>query len=65
MRVTRIPLPGGHEATFSNFGAFSSDGTEYQRKGIIPDLVVYPTMESIRAGKDEIFEAAIEYITNN
>ena len=64
-RITRIPLPGGHWAMFSNFGEFSFDGTEYQRKGVIPDIEVYPTMESIKEGKDEILEAAIEYITRH
>ena len=64
-RVTWIPLSGGNRGAFSTVGQFALDGTEYQRKGIIPDLEVYPTMESIKAGKDEILEAAIEYITNN
>jgi Periplasmic protease len=63
--VRWTPLPGGHWATFSAAGAFSLDGTEYQRKGVTPDIEVYPTMESIKAGKDEILEAAIEYITNH
>ncbi|MDR2039745.1 MAG: hypothetical protein LBQ60_17630 [Bacteroidales bacterium] len=61
-RVTWIPLPGNQRAAFSNFGLFSLDGTEFQRKGIIPDIEVYPTMESVREGKDEILEAAIEYL---
>lgn len=63
-RVTWIPLPGNQRAAFSNFGLFSLDGTELQRKGIIPDIEVYPTMESIKNGKDEILEAAIEYLNN-
>jgi|GEM_PF-2076015 Periplasmic protease len=66
-RVTWIPLPGNHRTrtAFSNFALFSLDGTELQRKGIIPDIEVYPTMESIKAGKDEILEAAIEYLNNH
>ncbi|GHU72379.1 hypothetical protein FACS189413_15390 [Bacteroidia bacterium] len=63
--VIRFPLLENHTAIFSGIGAFSSDGTELQRKGIIPDIEVYPTMESIKAGKDEILEAAIEYLNKN
>ncbi|GHU69677.1 hypothetical protein FACS189413_08960 [Bacteroidia bacterium] len=63
--VIRFPLLENHTAIFSGIGAFSSDGTELQRKGIIPDIEVYPTMESIKAGKDEIKEAAIEYLNQN
>lgn len=59
--VIRISLPGT-DAIFSGIGAFSLDGTELQRKGIIPDIEVYPTMESIKEGKDEILDAAIEYL---
>jgi C-terminal processing protease CtpA/Prc len=58
-------LPGNNKAVFSGFGLFSPDGTGFQRKGIIPDMEVYPTMESIREGKDEILEAAIEYLNKN
>ena len=63
-RASWILLPGNNSAAFSNFGNFSFDGTEYQRKGITPDIEVYPTMESIKAGRDEILDAAIEYISN-
>jgi len=66
-RITWIPLPGKNRtrAAFSNFGLFSLDGTELQRKGIIPDIEAYPTMESIKAGKDEILSAAIDYVNNH
>jgi hypothetical protein len=64
-QVIEVSLPDNHKATFSGFGAFSSDGTGFQRKGIIPDRKVYPTMESIQEGKDEILEAAIEYLNKN
>ncbi|GHV58365.1 hypothetical protein FACS1894182_10320 [Bacteroidia bacterium] len=63
--VIRFPLLENYTAIFSGIGTFSSDGTALQRKGIIPDIEVYPTMESIKAGKDEILEAAIEYLNKN
>jgi C-terminal processing protease CtpA/Prc len=64
-QVIQIPLPGNQIAFFSGVGLFSLDGTELQRKGIIPDIEVYPTLETIREGKDEILEAAIEYLNKN
>jgi hypothetical protein len=64
-QIIRIFLPENQNASYSGFGLFSLDGTELQRKGIIPDIEVYPTMESIKAGRDEILEAAIEYLNQN
>lgn len=61
-QVVWVPLPGKQRAAFSGFGLFSLDGSELQRKGIIPDIEVYPTIESIKSGKDEILEAAIKYL---
>jgi hypothetical protein len=62
--IIRFSLPGTN-AIFSGVGAFSLDGTEFQRKGIVPDIEVYPTLESIKTGKDEILEAAVEYLNKN
>ena len=47
---------------FSNFALFSADGTELQRKGITPDIVVLPTIDAIRNGRDEILDAGIDFI---
>ena len=33
-----------------------------QRTGIIPDIEVYPTMDDIMAGRDEVLEAAIKFL---
>ena len=61
-QVIWVPLPGNQRVAFSGIGLFSLDGSEFQRKGIIPDIEVYPTLESIKSGKDEILEAAIKYL---
>ncbi len=60
-RVTFVPLLG-QRASFSNFALFSADGTELQRKGITPDIVVLPTIDAIRNGRDEILDAGIDFI---
>jgi C-terminal processing protease CtpA/Prc len=61
--VSTIPLPGGLSSYISGIGVFYPDGTLTQRIGIIPDLVVTPTIAGIRAGKDELLDAAIRHIT--
>lgn len=59
--VSRIPLPGDAEGMISGIGVFYPDGTPTQRIGIVPDLVVRPTVEGIRAGRDEVLEAGVGY----
>jgi hypothetical protein len=62
--LTQLLLPDNVSVHISGLGAYYPDRTETQRKGIIPDIEVYPDMQSIMAGKDEILEAAISYIEN-
>lgn len=60
--VSPIPLPGGFQGMISGIGVFYPDKSPTQRIGIIPNLVVQPTLASIRAGKDEVLEAAIRWV---
>ena len=55
--------PGGITTTFTGAGVYYPDGRETQRVGIVPDIVVKPTIKGIREGKDEVMERAIELIT--
>ncbi|SFE40128.1 S41 family peptidase [Spirosoma endophyticum] len=55
-----IPLPGGYLATMTGQGIYYPDGRETQRIGIVPDVVVRPTIRGIQAGRDEVLERAIE-----
>jgi C-terminal processing protease CtpA/Prc len=60
--VSQIPLPGGLQSMISGIGVFYPDGKPTQRIGIIPDVEVRPTISGIRAGLDEVLEAAIRQI---
>jgi len=60
--VSRIVLPGGLFTMISGLGVYYPDGTETQRVGIIPDVVVEPTVNGIKEGKDEVLEKAIAII---
>lgn len=60
--VSPIPLPGGIRSLISGIGVFYPDKKPTQRIGIIPDREVKPTIAGIRAGRDEVMEAAIREI---
>jgi len=60
--ISSIFLPGGIFTYISGIGVYYPDGRETQRVGIIPDIVVKPTIKGIKQGKDEVLEKAIEII---
>jgi C-terminal processing protease CtpA/Prc len=62
--VSEIFLPGGLRTLISGIGIYYPDGTETQRIGIVPDVVVKPTIEGIKKNRDEVLEKAIELINN-
>jgi hypothetical protein len=60
--VMPIPLPGGLSSMMSGIGVFYPDKRPTQRIGIIPDVEVKPTLEGIRAGRDEVLEEGLRQI---
>lgn len=60
--VERITLPGGNKVVYTSIGVYYPDRTETQGMGIVPDVKVRPTVEGIREGRDEVLEAALEYL---
>ena len=61
--VSPFFLPGGISTMISGIGVYYPDGRDTQRVGIVPDVVVKPTVKGIREGKDEVLEKAITLIT--
>ncbi|MEM6644230.1 MAG: S41 family peptidase [Bacteroidota bacterium] len=57
--VTRFPLIQKMGTAFSGIGVFYPDRTETQRIGVVPDVVVKPTLAGIRDGRDEVLEEAV------
>ncbi|MFP3834720.1 S41 family peptidase [Chryseobacterium sp. SIMBA_028] len=53
------------DTCFTGLGAYYPDGRETQRIGIIPDILIKPTVGGIKNGKDEVLERALMYIKNN
>lgn len=57
-----VALPGGFSMRFTGMRVPRADGTAVQGRGIVPDEVVHPTLEGVRAGRDEVLEASIELV---
>ncbi len=60
--ISRLVLPGGLSLAISGIGIFDAEQGPTQRVGIVPDAVRKPTVAGIRAGRDEVLEAAVEHI---
>lgn len=54
-----VALPGGFSMRFTGERALRADGTGLQGRGITPDVTVHPTLEGVRAGRDEVLQAGI------
>jgi len=62
--VVFLPLPGEIEMMFTGLGIYTSEGEQTQRIGLSPDIYVPRTVAGIRDGRDELMEAAIQFILN-
>jgi hypothetical protein len=56
-----VALPGDFSMRFTGMRVPLADGTVLQGHGIVPDITVHPTLEGVRAGRDEVLDAAIEH----
>lgn len=57
-----FPIPGGGWARVCTKKDRMGDGTEFVGKGVIPDIRVETTIDSIRKGRDPQLEAAIKHL---
>lgn len=55
----RFQIIKGFRTSFSGYGVFYPNKKETQRIGIVPDIIVKPTILGIQQGKDEILDRAI------
>lgn len=60
--ITYVYAPEGNALQFSGIGVLTAEGEQTQRIGLSPDIYVEPTIAGIREGRDELIEAAIQYI---
>lgn len=57
--VNTFGVPGGFEVRFTGMRVSGPDGSTIHGRGITPDVIVHPTAQGVRAGRDEILEAGI------
>lgn len=62
--VTVMRLPGGVRMSFTGQEVKHADGTQLQRVGIKPHIVIRPTLAGLRAGKDELLDRALAFIAS-
>jgi C-terminal processing protease CtpA/Prc len=60
--VTTTVLPGAITVNFTGHDVRHADGRQLQRTGIQPHVRVEPTIEGIRAGRDEVLAKAVEFL---
>ena len=60
--VTNVSLPGGLYVSFSGHDVRHADGRQLQRVGLVPDVEIRPTLEGLRAGRDEVLDRARELL---
>jgi carboxyl-terminal processing protease len=58
--ISFIDLPGSIRTYFTSLGWYYDDWYQQQRNGVKIDSVVSPTSAGLRAGRDEILEAALD-----
>jgi len=62
--VTDVRIPGNISVSFTGEEIRWPDGSQLQRVGLQPEILVEPTIVGIRNGRDEVLEAAIAYLQN-
>jgi C-terminal processing protease CtpA/Prc len=60
--VTDLTLPGGARMFFTGHDVRHADGRQLQRIGLVPDVLVAPTIQGLRDGKDEVLDRAMEVL---
>jgi C-terminal processing protease CtpA/Prc len=60
--LTNFALPGGVTVSFTGHDVRHADGRQLQRVGLQPLLRAAPTVEGLRAGRDEVLEAALAHL---
>ena len=62
--VTLLAMPDGNILQFTGWGVLTADGKQTQRIGVSPDIRVPYTVQGISEGRDELMDAAVQYLIN-
>jgi C-terminal processing protease CtpA/Prc len=61
--VTTFSIPGGITVSMTGHEVRHADGRPLQRVGLQPNVRVAPTIAGIAAGRDEVLDRAVQFIT--
>jgi hypothetical protein len=61
--INRFVLPGGFPLLFTGMRVRKHDGSPHHLVGILPTVPAGRTLEGVRAGRDEVLEAALERLS--
>jgi C-terminal processing protease CtpA/Prc len=59
---TNFVLPGGITVSFSGHDIRHGNSGQLQRLGLQPELLVLPTIQGVRQGRDEVLEKALAHL---
>ena len=60
--ATGARLPGGYWIQFTGMRVVQTDGSPLHLRGIVPDVAAHPTLEGLTAERDEVRDAAVEWV---
>ncbi|QYG06807.1 S41 family peptidase [Janthinobacterium sp. PAMC25594] len=60
--IRHIVLPGSVTVSFSGFEVRHADGRQLQRVGVQPSIIIKPTINGIRSGRDEVLEGGVRFL---
>lgn len=61
--MVTVLLPG-YYISFTGMETLNQDGSLFHGIGVLPDVEVRPTLQGLKAGRDEVLEYAIQYLQN-
>jgi hypothetical protein len=62
--VNPFHLPGGFKVVWTGMKVVKHDGSQLHHVGVRPTVPVEPTLEGVRLGRDEAFEAALRLVSD-
>jgi len=63
--ILPLTLPGGFSTVYTGMRVLGPDGNTFHGHGIEPDIRVEPTLEAIKAGRDEVLERALQFFDDH
>ncbi len=62
--INRLSLFDRYSFYFTGLRVLKADGSKHNTIGVIPDVMVNPTIKALQQGRDELVEKAVELIKN-